>query len=370
MPPVSILIKPASSSCNMRCEYCFYADVSARRKVRNAGIMDVQTQEITVRRALEYAEGSVSFAFQGGEPTLAGLDFFKRHIEFCRQYAKKGVRIYNSLQTNGMELDGEWASFFAKNGFLVGISLDGPQDIHDLYRSDSEGQGTFGRVSRAISLLERYKAEYNILCVVTQSLAENADRVMDFFINNGFLYLQFIPCLDGLGGEKGNWSLTPEGYGEFLIKSFLKFYSCFFNKKFLSIRNFDNYLSLLLGGPAESCDMNGRCATYFVIEGNGDVYPCDFYVLDKYKGGNIVENSLREIRASENFRKFTEEALPVCPECLACEWYRLCRGGCRRYREPFEGKEFSRSVFCESYRMFFRECGGKLNEIAANLILS
>lgn len=368
MPPVSMLIKPASSSCNMRCRYCFYADVASHREVRNAGIMNEQTHENLVRRAMEYAEGSVSFAFQGGEPTLAGLDFFKRHVELCKRYAKTGIQIYNSLQTNGFAIDEEWAQFFAENHFLIGLSLDGPKELHDLFRKDSQGQGTFHRVRQTVTLFERYKAEYNILCVVTEEVAKNANKVMNFFINNGFSYLQFIPCLDGLEGEKGEWSLSAERYGEFLVTSFKKYYSCFLKKKFLSIRNFDNYLSLLAGYPAENCGMNGRCTAYFVVEGNGDVYPCDFYVLDKYKGGNVNENSLREIQKSEVFKKFVEESLPVAEECKECKWFLLCRGGCRRYREPFEKGTPSLNVYCESYKKFFEECGEELLRVVKELL--
>lgn len=368
MPPVSMLIKPASSSCNMRCRYCFYADVASHREVRNAGIMNEQTHENMVRRAMEYTEGSVSFAFQGGEPTLAGLDFFRRHMSFCKKYAKTGVQIHNSLQTNGYAVDEEWAKFFAENHFLIGLSLDGPKEIHDLFRWDAQGQGTFNRIRQTVTLLNRHKVEYNILCVVTEEVAKNANKVMNFFINNGFTYLQFIPCLDGLEGEKGEWSLSAKRYGEFLVTSFNKFYSCFLKKKFLSVRNFDNYLSLLAGYPAENCGMNGRCAAYFVVEGNGDVYPCDFYVLDQYKGGNVNENSLREIRNSEVFEKFVEESFPVSKECKECKWYMLCRGGCRRYREPFESGIPSLNFYCESYKKFFEECGEGLLSITKEIL--
>lgn len=348
----------------MRCRYCFYADVASHRELRNAGIMNEQTHENMVRRAMEYAEGIVSFAFQGGEPTLAGLNFFKRHVGFCKKYAKTGVQIHNSLQTNGYAVDEEWAKFFAENHFLIGLSLDGPKEIHDLYRKDAQGQGTFHRIRQTVTLLNRYKVEYNILCVVTEEVAKNANKVMNFFINNGFSYLQFIPCLDGLEGEKGEWSLSAKRYGEFLVTSFNKYYSRFLKKKFISIRNFDNYLSLLAGYPAENCGMNGRCETYFVVEGNGNVYPCDFYVLDKYKGGNVNENSLREIRNSEVFKKFAEESLPVSKECKECKWFSLCRGGCRRYREPFENGLPSLNFYCESYKKFFEECGEPLLHLA------
>ncbi len=356
MPPVSMLIKPASSSCNMRCGYCFYADVSHHRSVCNKGIMDACTQESVVRRAMEAAEGSVSFAFQGGEPTLAGLDFFRRHVQLCRKYAKSGVRVFQSVQTNGFMIDSEWADFFAENGFLVGISLDGPKDIHDLYRRGTDGVGTYARTMQAVTHLRRSGAEFNVLSVVTRDAARNANRVMNFFINGGFSYLQFIPCLDGLDGNGGEWSLSAEEYGGFLVTCFGKYYSCFLKNKFLSVRNFDNYLSLMAGYPAEHCGMNGRCSAYFTVEGNGDVYPCDFYVTDEFCGGNVNRNSLFEIARSDVFRSFVSRSYPVSEECKSCRWFSLCRGGCCRYREPFVQGVPSLNRFCKSYQIFFSEC--------------
>lgn len=364
MPPVSILIKPASSSCNMRCRYCFYADVSQRREVKNAGIMDADTHENLVRKAMEYAEGSVSFAFQGGEPTLAGLDFYRRHIRLIEKYAKKGVSVTNSLQTNGYAIDGEWAKFFAENGFLVGLSLDGPREIHDLFRSDAAGNGTFGRIKRASEILAHSRVEFNILCVVTDYTARHADKILNFFIKSGFDYLQFIPCLDALGDAPERRALTPQRYGEFLRSSFDKYYDCFTRKRFLSIRNFDNYISLLLGRPAENCGMNGTCATYFVIEADGSVYPCDFYVLDEYCGGNINRDALQTVRDSPPFRRFVEQSLPIDRACKTCKWFALCKGGCRRYREPFADGMPTLNLYCESFKMFFETCAVRLADMA------
>lgn len=368
MPPLSVLIKPASSSCNMRCKYCFYADVAKHRALKNAGVMQEETQENLIKKAFAYADGYITFAFQGGEPTLAGLDYFRRHIELCKKYAKSGVEVYHSLQTNGYVIDEEWAKFFAENRFLVGISLDGPKDVHDGYRKDISGEGTFNRVRNAVNLFNRYHVEYNMLCVVTRQTAQNANKVLNFFINGGFSYLQFIPCLNDFEGDGGDWSLSAEEYGEFLIKSFNKFYACHLKKKFLSIRNFDNYISMLAGYPPESCGMSGVCTAYFVVEGNGNVYPCDFYVLDRYLGGNVNEDSFSKIRESENFRRFVKESLPVDTECKACRWYALCRGGCRRYREPFENGVPRLNILCKSYKMFFESCYKDLEKMTKDVL--
>ena len=368
MPPISVLIKPASSLCNMACEYCFYKDVASHRNVADLGIMDYVTHENLVKNAMSYAQGSVSFAFQGGEPTLAGLGFFQRHIELCKKYSRSNVKIFNSLQTNGYIIDETWAEFFFENKFLVGLSLDGPKEIHDFYRKDRKGEGTFNRIRKTINIFDRFGVEYNLLCVVTESVAKNANKVLNFFINSGFDFLQFIPCLDGFEREQQEWSLSPSSYADFLIKSFIKYYSCFLKKKFLSIRNFDNYISLLLGRPAENCGMNGVCSCYFVVEGNGSVYPCDFYVTDKYCAGNVNLNSFEDIARSEIFSKFIKKSLPVSEECKDCKWFSLCRGGCRRYREPFSNEKPSLNFYCQSYKSFFNECGEQLKDMANSIL--
>lgn len=321
-----------------------------------------------VRRAMAYAEGSVSFAFQGGEPTLVGLDFFRRHVELCNKYARKDVRVFHSIQTNGYAIDEEWAQFFAQNKFLVGLSLDGPERIHDKYRKNASGEGTFERIQHTVKLFDRYHVDYNFLCVVTEDIARNADEVMQFFLKSGISYLQFIPCLDGFDGTRGEWSLSPEQYGEFLVRTFKIYLSCFQKGRFLSIRNFDDYLAIVAGYPPASCGMCGKCTPYFVLEGDGSVYPCDFYVLDEYCCGNINTDSLFKIRKSENFLRFEEQSLPVAEDCLQCSYYKVCRGGCRRYRDMFAGNSLSLNYFCKSYKRFFSACGNDLTEMTRQVL--
>lgn len=368
MPSLSVMIKPVSSSCNLSCAYCFYSDESRHRAVCNTGRMDEKTHRNVILRAAEFAEGDLTFVFQGGEPTVAGLDFFRRHVDLCRSAGKAGLRIHNCLQTNGYAIDGEWAAFLAENGFLIGLSLDGPQEIHDAYRTDGKGRGSFVRAERAAALFDRYGARYNILCVVTEKAAADAEKLLDYFRDKGFRYLQFIPCLDGLDGVRGEYSLTPESYGRFLTVTFGRYYSAFCNNELLSIRNFDNYLMMLAGHPAESCGMNGTCAIVFTVEASGDVYPCDFYVLDEYCGGNVNKDSFRTIAASERFRRFVTRSRFAAAECAACRWFPLCRGGCFRYREAAAAGEPALNRYCESYKRFFSECGDRLIGMARELL--
>lgn len=368
MPPCNLLIKPASSLCNMRCRYCFYADVSSRREVQNRGVMSEETLEILVRAALRYASGSCGFNFQGGEPTLAGLDFYRRLIELQNKYNVNRVEIFNAIQTNGYLIDDEWAKFLADNRFLVGLSLDGPAEIHDACRLDPAGKGTHTRVLRAAAALDRQGAEYNILCVVNNFVARHGRKVYNFFRQSGFRYLQFIPCLDPFDGdERHDYSLTAERYAGFLKATFDLYYDDFCRGEYTSVRTFDNYVSMLAGRPPEACGMQGVCSSYFTVEGDGSVYPCDFYVLDRYRMGSVLEDSFAAMAGSEAAVRFVEESKPVDSSCQSCGYFPFCRGGCRRYREPFVDGRPGLNKFCSAYREFFDHALPRMQRMAAVL---
>lgn len=218
----TFLVKPASSLCNLRCRYCFYDDVSNSRACKNMGLLSHEMAGELVEKAFAATEegGSVHFLFQGGEPTLAGLDFFRFFLETERSM-QRNISVFHSIQTNGICLDEEWASFFKANSFLVGLSLDGTQENHDLYRLDAAGQGTWDKVTHALALLDAYRVETNLLCVVTGQLARKPQRAFKSLCELGQHNLQFIPCLDPLdtiGGQA--YSLTPELYGRFLCGIF------------------------------------------------------------------------------------------------------------------------------------------------------
>ncbi len=366
MPPLSLLIKPASSLCNLRCAYCFYHSIAENRMTESYGIMNDETLEVIVSKALQFADWSCTFAFQGGEPTLAGLDFFKKLIMLQKKYNTKKVQINNTLQTNGMAIDHEWAEYLSKNRFLVGISLDGPKDLHDMFRHDSGMKGTFSRVMNAISLFNRYKVEYNILFVVNSVVARHAEKVYSFFKRNNFRYLQFIPCLDPLGEKQGlhEFSLSPERFALFLKKLFDLWYDDIIRGNMISIRYFDNLVGMMAGYRPEICGMTGECICQMVIEADGGVYPCDFYVFDEWYMGNIKELSFEELKNSETGKMFVEVSRHISRECISCKWYSLCRGGCRRLREPFYDGKPALNFFCESYREFFEHAAARLKQLA------
>lgn len=355
MPPLSILIKPSSSNCNLRCKYCFYHSISENRSIESYGYMNMDTLEQIVKKSLQYADEFCTFAFQGGEPTLVGLDFYKQLIKFQQKYNTKNLKINNTLQTNGITIDYNWAQFLAKNKFLVGISLDGNKDIHDLSRVDIRNNGSFYSVMKTIKLFNKYKVEYNILCVVTSYVARHVNKIYNFFKKNNFRYLQFIPCLDPLNEEPGryDYSLKPNRYAYFLKNLFDLWYKDFIDDDILDIRYFGNLIQMAMGYPAESCGMMGQCVCYYVFEADGGVYPCDFYVTDEWFLGNIKSHGFEELRNSTVAKKFVEVSTHVNKECVDCQYFALCRGGCRRNRESLEGKELQLNYYCSAFKEFF-----------------
>lgn len=366
MPPVHLLIKPASGSCNMVCRYCFYRDETENREIGSYGIMSDQTLESVVCQTFEFAERECTFAFQGGEPTLAGLAFFRKLVDLVQGQNRRKIRVNYAIQTNGLCIDREWAEFFRQNQFLVGLSLDGNKEVHDSLRFDRQGKGTFSRTMRAAQLFDSHRVAYNILTVVTASLARNINRVYNFYSRNGFFYQQYIPCLDAIGETRGgrDFSLTPELYGKFLMDLFDLWYMDIKRGRRVSIRYFDNLLMILRDTPPEACGMLGCCSVQNVVEADGSVYPCDFYVLDPYKLGNLNEVGLKEIYQNRLSVNFLRDSLAKAPECQGCNWKNICRGGCRRDRDLFDGKGLGLNYFCESYKMFFSHAISRLQELA------
>lgn len=369
MPPINVLIKPSSGMCNMQCDYCFYCDETQKRIQESYGFMSEDTLKNVIRKTLLHAEGMACYAYQGGEPTLRGVDFFKKAVELQKKYNKHRVPVQNAFQTNGYLMNEEWCRFFKENHFLVGISLDGIAETHDRYRHDKGGRPVFQRIQNAIRLLEQFDVDFNILTVVNQGVAEEIDRIYAFYKENGWKYQQYIACLDPLDEVRGKkrYSLAPNQYGEFLVRLFELWYEDWKEGKQPYIRQFDNYIGILMGYLPEACDQRGICGIQNVVEADGSVYPCDFYMLDKYRLGNFNIDRLTEIDKRRKAIGFVERSMLQPKECVACSYYRLCRGGCQRHRDYDTQSETYHNYFCESYRMFFRQCGKKLKEVAEKM---
>lgn len=351
MKDINILIKPASGSCNMRCAYCFYSDELKKREYSGRGMMSMETAENLIRKALEYASGNCTFAFQGGEPTLRGLPFFRDFVETVKRYAPGRQNIHYAIQTNGLLIDGEWADFFRDNNFLVGLSLDGSSDTHNLNRVDAAGRGTYNRVMRAARLLESRKVPFNILTVVNSRTAKSIASIYRSYRKNRLLYQQYIPCLDPIFEQRGSspYSLTPEMFGDFLIRLFDLWYADRIKGEFIYIHYFESLAGQLLGHPPASCGMMGVCSAQNVVEADGTVYPCDFYALDEYLLGNINTDSFEEL--DKHRQPFLQASLQGLEKCRSCRYGFLCHGGCRRDRQGAASIE--ENYFCAGYMKFF-----------------
>ena len=368
MPPLSILIKPASSACNLRCAYCFYADEAQNRAVPNYGLMPQEVSHTLIEKAAGAAENRISVLFQGGEPTLAGLDFYRDFVSHMQKTVPRGLAVQYAIQTNGTLLDGAWCRFFRENRFLVGLSLDGSRECHDRFRRDPEGKGTYRRVTQAARMLKEAGVEYNVLTVVTGYLARHIQSVFSALCRGGFHFQQYIPCLDPLEGARGeqSYSLSPEEYEEFLKTLFDLWYRELEQGRYWSVRYFDNLVWMLAGHPPEQCSMGGCCGLQYLVEADGSVYPCDFYGLDGYCLGNIRKNSWAELDLAREKTGFIEASRQVPEVCGRCQWYPLCRNGCRRDR-LVEQNGLGRNYYCRAYSEFFAYSLPRLRKVQAML---
>lgn len=361
MPPLTIMIKPVSMRCNMACGYCFYADVSSHRAVPDAGVMSCATLETLLRRAYAYAEGELSLLFQGGEPTLAGAEFYERLLELEERFAKPPLRVHNAIQTNGLTLSPRMLDVLERGRFLVGVSCDGPADIHDAQRPDAAGRGTHTAVSATMEALRIRGIDYNVLCVVTATSAPRAEEIFTHLAGHGFL--QFIPCMEPLSGH-AEGALTPQAWGEFLCRTFDLYYAAWEHGRPVSVRLFDNYIAMLMGAPPESCAMCGQCQSSYVVEADGSVYPCDFYCTDGCRIGSVADSGFFALAKSPAAAVFRAASQPVPERCRACRWRELCRNGCRREREALPDGSFGLWRWCESTQMLFKHAYGRMERMA------
>ena len=388
----SILIKPASSNCNINCDYCFYRTLSSERERYSMGFMSESTLERLIINAFEYAGKHITFAFQGGEPTLCGIDFFKKAIELENKYNTREISVENTIQTNGILIDENWCEFIRDNGILIGLSLDGYRELHDKYRKDEKGHPTYDRIKKTIQLFNEFKVDYNILSVITDNTCEHTKELYDYYRDQHFQYIQIIPCIDernrssrtetsDAGTEDkpchdSEFDLDPEKYGAFLCELFDMWIRDFergyieqngLRYQVPDIRFFSNLAQMAAGYPPEECGLCGHCTCYFVVEGNGDVYPCDFYCTDEWKLGTL-EKSFADLKNSEKAKDFVKASYVINEECKACEYYGLCRGGCRRWREDVSDS-LVKNKLCEGYKMFFKHATPdiyKLSKIILN----
>lgn len=346
--PFSLLIKPASGECNLRCDYCFYLEKCDLFPSAEPRRMSEETLTAMLESYFSTPQPNYAFAWQGGEPTLMGLDFFRRVVELQRELAPAGAQITNAIQTNGTLITESFAEFLAEHRFLVGISIDGPQELHDRYRLSLSGGATHANVLRGLNRLKAAGAEVNALTVVNNINVDKAPLVYDYLKNDlGLRWHQYIPLVElGDAGEPLPFAITGEQWGRFLNDLFDSWYPEDIRR--VSIRLFDSILQLLAHGTYAQCTMAGSCASYVVVEHNGEIYPCDFYVEPQLRLGSVSENGLAAARRTPRDRQFAAQKGRWPEECSSCPYLMLCSGDCPRMR-----LEQGKSVLCEGWKAFY-----------------
>lgn len=370
-PPFHVMTKPIGSLCNLDCRYCFYLEKAALYPDTPSFRMSEATLEAYIRQVIASQEGpEIAFAWQGGEPTLMGLDFYRRVVELQRRYAPPGCRVTNALQTNGTLLDDAWAHFLRENDFLVGLSVDGPPHLHDRHRLDKRGRPTFERVMEAMELLKRHRVAFNTLTVVHRETAKHPLEVYHFLKEHGSGYIQFIPLVErvGEGGwwtfapppGRGSsepvtpWSVDPRDYGEFLCAIYDEWVRNDVGRIYVQL--FDVALGIWLGMPAAMCVFAETCGNALALEHNGDLYSCDHYVYPEYRLGNILQTPLRSLVDSEQQRRFGQDKRDSLPRyCRECDVRFACNGECPKHRFlTTPDGEPGLNYLCAAYKRFFR----------------
>lgn len=349
----SLLIKPASADCNLRCEYCFYLEKCALYPDDKKHRMSVETLDKMVSSYMATPQPQYAFGWQGGEPTLMGLDFFKKVVELQQKYGRPGAVVANGLQTNAVLINDEFAEHLAKYRFLIGVSLDGPEEIHNMYRKNISGLGSHTDVLKGIDSLESHNAEFNILVLVSQSNVKRAKEVYNYLCEKGFYYHQYIPCVEF--DEKGEllpFAINGEEWGNFMCE----IYDCWIESdtRKVSIRHFDSVLSLLVDKIRNVCVMGNNCCQYFVVEHNGDIYPCDFFVEKDLKLGNVAESKWEELQVSEKYLEFGKMKAKwnsLCDNCFCIDY---CYGDCLKHRLPAGGSPEKLSALCAGWKQFYK----------------
>ena len=313
--------------------------------------MKDSTLENLIAQGLEAGSDLAQFSWQGGEPTLMGLDFFRKAVELQGKYIQPNQVVTNALQTNGTLLDRRWAQFLREYNFLVGVSLDGPPGLHDHYRKDMNKDGSHARIVQNLKVLLEEGVEVNILTLLNDRNVKEPERVYEFLLSTGVKYFQFVPCVEpGPGDSVTFYSISPEEYGNFLCRLFDLWLD---SPMDISIRDFDDLMMMLQGQPPNTCILQPRCGGYFLVEHTGDVFPCDFFVLPKWKLGNINETSLSELKNSPALKQFGDQKGMLCQECQDCSWLGYCYGGCLKHRLTIKGASTEQTYFCKAYKQLF-----------------
>lgn len=381
--PYNILTKPIGPRCNIDCKYCYYLEKEKLYPEEKKFRMSENVLESYIRQHIHASAAAgmreISFAWQGGEPTMLGVDYFKKIVELQKKHLPSDMSAANSLQTNGILLDDAWGEFFKENHFLIGLSIDGPQKVHDRYRVDRAGRPTFKKVMQGLEVLQRHSVDFNSLTTVHRANGAKGKDIYKFLKDLGIQHMQFIPIaerngLEGLAGAPQidsstehsvtAWSVSPRLYGKFLCDVFDVWFRSDIGRIF--VQHFDVMLGKFLGDHGGLCVFAETCGNALAVEHDGSVYSCDHYVYPEYKLGNLTNTPLEEMLWNETQTTFgMDKKTNLTQQCQKCSWKFACNGGCPKHRfsKSQEG-ELGHNYFCEGYTMFFRHTKKQMAEMA------
>lgn len=385
MPGFNIMAKPTGALCNLDCAYCYYLEKEKLYPGAPGYKMADDTLEVFTRKYIHEQPGpELTFVWHGGEPTLLGIDYFRQAIRYQKKYGA-GKKVFNAMQTNGILLNDEWCTFFKENSFLIGISIDGPEHLHDHYRLNKGGQGSFAKVMRGIGLLKKHGVEFNTLTVINNLNCDEPLQVYNFLKQVGSGYMQFIPIVERVANHAApeelsfilpgqqrqaqltQWSVPPQKFGKFLLAVFNEWVKKDVGRYY--VQTFDAALANEVGQPAGICVFNETCGTALAVEHNGDVYSCDHYVYPEHKLGNINQSSIKKMLLSPQQQQFATDKYNTLPrQCKQCDVYLYCRGECPKNRfSTTTSGEPGLNYLCEAYKLFFNHAKPYIKYMANEL---
>lgn len=367
-----VMAKPSSSKCNIDCHYCFYLEKShLYPDADRQSYMSVETLELYIQQHIAAQKTQqVVFAWQGGEPTLLGVAFFEKAIEFQKKY-QQGKQIINTIQTNGLLIDEGWCQFLKRHQFLVGISIDGPKELHDVYRKTRAGKPTHDKVIAAITRLKHHHIEFNTLTVVSDANVKHPEEVYHYLKSLGSQHMQFIPLVERAATqatENGltllhpqsiekaavtSWSVNPDHYGLFMSAIFHHWVRKDIGRVWVQL--FENTFALTCDQPAQLCVFAPTCGSAFALESNGDLYACDHYVYPEFKLGNIHQSDINTLNHSDDNKHFAQQKQrSLSRDCQQCAYLSLCNGGCPKHRFALsQAAKPEQNYLCAGYKTFF-----------------
>lgn len=384
--PLYVMAKAAGSMCNLRCQYCYYLEKSKFYPAKNNGggarhFMSDAVLEEFIRQYIEAQTApSVMFTWHGGESLMRDVNFYRKVLDIQRKYARRGIRIDNCIQTNGTMLTDEWCRFFKDNGWLVGLSVDGPREFHDYYRRTPSGAGSFDDVMHGVELLNRHGVEWNAMAVVNDLNVARPLEFYRFFKDIDCRFIQFTPIVERMTGhglasasdrnslQPAPFSVGPQAWGDFLCAIFDEWVCNDVGSVFIQL--FDATLANTVGIEPGVCSMARTCGHAAVIEHNGDLYSCDHFVFPEYRLGNIRRKTIFEMMNSPEQQKFGQDKRASLPgQCRRCQWLHLCNGECpkNRFAVTPDG-EPGLNYLCEGYRRFFEHTASAMNYMRGELL--